>query len=91
MKVLKCKISTPMDNTIVVVIINFKVFGLTRLGLEPFIKHTQGEHANHKSAYFVFSRFGSLKLKYLKTYLSAETCSIKKYGEKSRNKDNVTM
>jgi hypothetical protein len=27
--------------------INFKVFGLTRPGLEPTIYHTQGEHAKH--------------------------------------------
>ena len=26
---------------------NFIVFGLTRLGLEPTIYHTPGEHANH--------------------------------------------
>jgi hypothetical protein len=26
---------------------NFIVFGLTRLGLEPAIYHTPGEHANH--------------------------------------------
>ena len=26
---------------------NFIVFGLTRLGLEPTIYRTQGEHANH--------------------------------------------
>ena len=25
----------------------FLVFGLTRLGLEPTIYHTRGEHANH--------------------------------------------
>jgi len=58
-------------------IINFyQVFGLIRLRLEPFIEHTQGEHANHKIAYFVFSRFGPLKLKYVKTYLSAETIIV---------------
>jgi hypothetical protein len=27
--------------------INFIVFGLTRLGLEPTIYRTRGEHANH--------------------------------------------
>jgi hypothetical protein len=27
--------------------INFIVFGLTRLGLEPTIYHTRGKHANH--------------------------------------------
>jgi hypothetical protein len=26
---------------------NFKVFGLTQLGLEPTIYRTQGEHTNH--------------------------------------------
>jgi hypothetical protein len=41
--------------------INFIVFGLTRLGLEPTIYCTRGEHANHYTTDAVDSE-GNLKL-----------------------------
>jgi len=36
---------------------NFKVFGLTRLGLESMIYRTQGKHANHNTTDAVNSKY----------------------------------
>jgi hypothetical protein len=41
--------------------ISFIVFGLTRLGLEPTIYHTRGEHANHYTTEVV-SRFLEIEI-----------------------------
>ena len=38
---------------------NFKIFGLTRLGLEPTIYRTRGEHVNHYNTDAVSSQWAS--------------------------------
>ena len=39
---------------------NFIVFGLTRLGLEPTIYRTRGEHANHYATDMIRMILGNL-------------------------------
>ena len=48
---------------------NFKVFGLTRLGLESTIYRTQDEHANHYTTDAVNSKYITNQMKMCKLFI----------------------
>ena len=63
-----CVLSGEATNT------NFKVFGLTRPGLEPTIYRTRGEHANHYATDVV--------------YIYCKFCFVIKVCEDAKNRGN---
>jgi predicted lactoylglutathione lyase len=73
--------------------INITVFGLTRLGIEPTIYHTWGEHANHYTTDMVHMRLkeGQIILIYYISHYFFRTFQKGRTDTSQKQKGIMTM